>query len=151
MNKNCFACMIPSNRKFDKHLWNKSFSQCRIEKSDFTILVPGKNIATTPQYSIRFRNRTPSKDQPSLKLKLLERKSMSSFNTDSHMWFSVESQQLMTRGHVVCISTIRFYYRVKWVINPIMTEKNRSLMTLLIMSCITRSSWCVPHQIRIRK
>jgi hypothetical protein len=67
------------------------------------------------------------------------------------MTFSVESQRLTTQGHIVCISTIRFYYCVKWVINPIIIEKNCSLMTLLIMSSITRSSWCAPHQIRIRK
>ncbi len=85
MNKNCFACMTPSNPKFDKRLQNKSFSQCRIEKSDSTVLVPGKSVATTPQYSIKFGNRTPSKDQPSLKLELLESESMSSFNTSSHL------------------------------------------------------------------
>ncbi len=68
MNKNCFTCMTPSNPKFDKRLWNKSFSQRRIKKSDSTVLVPGKNIATTPQYSIRFGNQAPSKDQPSLNL-----------------------------------------------------------------------------------
>jgi hypothetical protein len=62
MNKNCFACITPSNPKFDKRLWNKSFSQHKIEKSDSTVLVPGKSIATTPQYSIRFGNRAPSKD-----------------------------------------------------------------------------------------
>jgi hypothetical protein len=67
------------------------------------------------------------------------------------MTFFVESQRLTTRGHVVCISAIRFCCRVKWVINPVMTEKNRSLMTLFIMSSITRSSWCAPHQIRIRE
>jgi hypothetical protein len=48
MNKNCFAYMTPSNPKFDKHLQNKSFSQSRIEKSDSTVLVPGKSVATTP-------------------------------------------------------------------------------------------------------
>ncbi len=67
------------------------------------------------------------------------------------MTFSVESQRLTTWGHVVCISAIRFCCRVKWVINPVITKKNRSLMTLLIMSSITRSSWCAPHQIRIRE
>jgi hypothetical protein len=67
------------------------------------------------------------------------------------MTFSVKSQRLTTRGHIVCISVIKFCYRVKWVINPIMTEKNRSLMTLLIMSSIIRSSWCDPHQIRIKE
>ncbi len=67
------------------------------------------------------------------------------------MTFSVESHRLMTRGHVICISAIRFCYHVKWSINPVMTEKNRSLMTLFIMSSITRSSWCAPHQIRIRE
>ncbi len=67
------------------------------------------------------------------------------------MTFSIESQRLTTRGHVICISVIRFCYRVKWVINPVMTEENRSLMTLLIMSSITRSSWCAPHQIQIRE
>jgi hypothetical protein len=85
MNKNCFACMTPSNPKFDKCLRNKSFSQRRIEKSDFIVLVPGKSVATTPQYSIRFENQTPSKDEPSLKLELLESESMSSFNTGSHL------------------------------------------------------------------
>jgi hypothetical protein len=48
MNKNCFACMTPFNPKFDKRLQNKSFSQRMIEKSDSTILVPGKNVVTTP-------------------------------------------------------------------------------------------------------
>jgi len=67
------------------------------------------------------------------------------------MTFSIESQWLTTRRHIVCIFAIRFYYRVKWVINPIMIEKNRSLMTLLIMSSITRSNWCTPHQIQIRE
>jgi len=67
------------------------------------------------------------------------------------MTFFVKSQRLTTRGHVVCISAIRFCYCVKWVINPILIEKNRSLMKLLIMSSITRSSWCAPHQIRIRE
>ncbi len=86
MNKNCFACMTPSNPKFDKRLRNKSFSQCMIEKSNFTVLVLGKSVATTPQYSIRFENRAPSKDQPSLKLELLESESMLSFNTGSHLW-----------------------------------------------------------------
>ncbi len=61
------------------------------------------------------------------------------------MTFSIESQQLTTRGHIVCISMIKFCYRVKWVINLVMTEKNRSLMTLLIMSSITISNWCAPH------
>ncbi len=85
VNKNCFACMTPSNPKFDKRLRNKSFSQRMIEKSDSTILVPGKSVATTPQYSIRFENRAPNKDQPSLKLELLESESMPSFNTSSHL------------------------------------------------------------------
>jgi hypothetical protein len=67
------------------------------------------------------------------------------------MTFTIESQRLTTRKHVVCISMIRFCYRVKWVINPVMTENNRSLMTLFIMSSITRFSWCAPHQIRIRE
>jgi hypothetical protein len=85
MNKNCFACMTPSNPKFDKRLRNKSFSQRMIEKSDSTVLVPRKNVAMTPEYSIRFGNQAPSKDQPSLKLELLESESMSSFNTGSHL------------------------------------------------------------------
>jgi hypothetical protein len=67
------------------------------------------------------------------------------------MTFSIESQWLTTWGHVVCVSAIKFCYRVKWVINPVMTEKNHSLMTLLIMSSITKSSWCAPHWIRIRE
>jgi hypothetical protein len=50
MNKNCFAYMTLSNPKFDKRLRNKSFSQRKIKKSDSTLLVPGKNIATTPQF-----------------------------------------------------------------------------------------------------
>jgi len=83
MNKNCFACMTPSNPNFDKCLWIKSFSQRRIEKLDSIVLVPGKSVAMTPQYSIRFENWAPSKDQPSLKLELLESESMSSFNTGS--------------------------------------------------------------------
>jgi len=78
MNKNCFACMTPSNPKFDKRLQNKSFSQRRIKKSDSTVLVPRKSVAMTPQYSIRFGNRAPTKDQPSLKLELLESELMSS-------------------------------------------------------------------------
>jgi len=86
MNKNYFACMTPFNPKFDKRLRNKSFSQRRIEKSDSTVLViPGKNVAMTPQYSIKFGNQAPSKDQPSLKLELLESESMSSFNNGSHL------------------------------------------------------------------
>jgi hypothetical protein len=56
MNKNFFAYMTPSNPKFDKRLWNKSSSQRRIEKLDSTVLVPGKSVVTTPQYSIRFEN-----------------------------------------------------------------------------------------------
>jgi len=40
------------------------------------------------------------------------------------MTFSVDSQRLTTRGHVVFISTIRFRCHVKWVINPVMTVKN---------------------------
>ncbi len=31
MNKNCFACMIPSNPKFDKRLRNKSFSNAGLK------------------------------------------------------------------------------------------------------------------------
>jgi hypothetical protein len=85
MNKNCFACMTPSNPKFDKRLWNKSFTQHMIENLNFTVLVPEKSVATTPRYSIRFDNRALSKDQPSLKLELLESESMPSFNTGSHL------------------------------------------------------------------
>jgi hypothetical protein len=85
MNKNYFACMTLYTPKFDKRLRNKSFSQRTIEKSDSTVLVPGKSVVTTPQYSIRFGNGAPSKDQPSLKLELLESELMSSFNTGSHL------------------------------------------------------------------
>jgi hypothetical protein len=67
------------------------------------------------------------------------------------MTFFVESQWLTTWGHIVCISAIKFCCRVKWVRNPIMIEKNHFLMTLIIMSSITRSSWCAPHQIWIRE
>jgi hypothetical protein len=66
------------------------------------------------------------------------------------MTFSVDSQRLMTRGHVVFISAIRFNYRVKWVIDPVMTVKKRSFTMVSMMCSITRSNWCAPHQTRVR-
>ena len=45
MNKNCFACMTPSNPKSNKRMRNKSFFQRKTKKSDSIVLVP-RNTTT---------------------------------------------------------------------------------------------------------
>ncbi len=67
------------------------------------------------------------------------------------MTFSMDSQQLTTRGHIVFISAIRFSCHVKWVINLVMIVKKCSFTMVSMMCSITRSNWCAPHQTRVRR
>ena len=89
MYKISFLCIFYKMYEiiYSEILLNKITSpldQSKMEKSDSTVLVPGKRVATTPQYySIRFGNQEPSRLQPSLKLDLLDRESIASFKTDS--------------------------------------------------------------------